>query len=163
MIVNLVKRVVLLLGMFTLILGTCSQRVAAAETINAMLDNACPAAQAAARKADRAHALVESDQYELAKQEAGLFYDCYQQLSDPYARDWAELSYLYALFASDSNTTMEIGSLLKARSRLLYQQTSFPDVRKDALGLFTTVNTIYDPAYDALRHPGTSPSPLPRR
>lgn len=114
-----------------------------------MLSNACPSAYAVGKQETRAHALAEDSQWRLAKEAAGLYYDCYQKLSDPYTRDWAHLEYVSFLSTSaqPNDTAQLIRTLTIAAdgANELAASTSVSEVRKQAL-------LIRDSCRDELNH-----------
>lgn len=125
------------------------------ETIDTMLSRACPAANALAKEEKRAHDLAEESRYPLAKKAATLYYDCFQQLNDAYARDWAHFEYLRFLSlappADDETKTVQTLTIVGDGANELAGSTQFSDVRKAALWLRDNVR-------DELSHlAGSSP------
>lgn len=70
---------------------------------------ACPAASEVQDEQSRAEELDEDNQYALANKAAELYYDCSDQLTDPYLRDWAHLQSLTMRILS-----VQIGIALRA-------------------------------------------------
>jgi hypothetical protein len=96
-----------------------------AETVAQVMSKSCPAAFAADKKG-------------LEKRAASLYRDCYNQLSDPYARDLAHLSYLRALSQSippseHRDKMIDAYTLVVNGAGDLATTTAYPDVRKAAL------------------------------
>src|ERR1700728_433092 len=55
--------------------------MAQAPTVGALMSKACPAAHERGKEQERAQALSDDSRFALAKKNAALYYDCYQQLS----------------------------------------------------------------------------------
>jgi hypothetical protein len=108
-----------------------------AETAAELMSKSCPAAFAADKKG-QAQALTDDTRYTLEKRAATLYHECYSQLSDPYARDFALVSYLRSLSLSISpsehrDKMIKIYTLVVTGAGDLATSTAFPDVRKAAL------------------------------
>lgn len=78
-----------------------------AGSLGELLSKNCPAAVSLDKERHRAWELADESQYQLAKRDAELFYDCYHQVSDPYARDWAHFYYLLLLSNSAKHWSAE--------------------------------------------------------
>jgi len=108
-------------------------------TIDDLLSKSCPTAYDAGKEQERAHALAQDNRFALAKKAAELYYDCYQQLSTAYARDWAHFEYLIYLSNSppvaDEERTVQVLSIVGDGANQLASATHFSDVRKAALWL----------------------------
>jgi hypothetical protein len=93
----------------------------------------------------RAQALAADNEYSLARDAAAAYYDCYQHLSDPFARDAAHLEYLYLLSNSapdsDEGRLVEVLQLVGDSANSLAASTVFPDIKKRALWLRNNVRT----------------------
>jgi hypothetical protein len=108
-----------------------------AETAAQLMSKSCPAAFAADKKG-RAQALADDTRYALEKRAASLYHECYGQLSDPYARDFAHVFYLRSLSQSISpsehrDKMIAAYTLVVTGAGDLATSTAFPDVRKAAL------------------------------
>lgn len=122
---------------------SASTRLAYAQTRAEILARNCPAAYHEDKMQQRAHDLAENEQYPLAKKAASLYYDCAQNLSDPYAHDLARLIYLELLSvsvpASDSSRLTDVLILVKYKANELAATTRFSDIRSIALNLRDSV------------------------
>jgi|HubBroStandDraft_2_1064218.scaffolds.fasta_scaffold12923_3 hypothetical protein len=113
--------------------------MAQAPTVGALMSKACPAANELGKEQERAQALADDSRFALAKKTAALYYDCYQQLSDAYTRDWAHFQYLIYLSNSppttDNDKTIQVLTIVGDGANQLAGSTQFTDVRKAALWL----------------------------
>src|ERR1700722_13651580 len=99
-------------------------------TVGELMQIACPDAYAAETSANRAFKLAQSDFADIVKNAATLYYVCFQRLSDPYNRDWANYRYLNMLeFSAACNDTglQTITDSLDGATQLA-ETTTFADV-----------------------------------
>lgn len=132
------KRRILVALILTAVGSPLSVAWVRAETETQRMLKSCPAAFAAGKKAQQAQALVDDTRYGLEKRAASLFYDCYNKLSDPHARDLAHVFYLQSLSQSIApsehrNKMIETYTRVVTGAGDLATSTAFPDVRKAAL------------------------------
>jgi hypothetical protein len=92
---------------------------------------------------DRAHALADDEQYSLAKKAAALYYDCSQNLSNPYLHDLTRLQYLYLLSDSvpsdDEKHLIHVLGLVRDEANELAATARSSDIRSQALKLRDSV------------------------
>lgn len=112
---------------------------ASGETAGETLSRVCPTARTVDREHRRAHSLADDGEYDLAKRAATLYYDCYQTLTDDYARDLVYLQYLMVLpdsvRPSDDTHLIKVLMLASSGSNELAASTAYPDIRRQALFL----------------------------
>jgi hypothetical protein len=117
---------------------------ARAETVGEALREACPKAYAMEKSADRAMHLADKSHYALYKQAAGLFYDCYQNITDNSSlRDYVHVEYIWDLFDSSdgpSENNREIYQTVSIEANALGGSTKVPSVKKDAAKLLGLSN-----------------------
>jgi hypothetical protein len=130
---------IVLIAVVVLLLVLACRTTATAGSVGEMLSNVCPDAYSVDRQEVRAHALADASQWRLAKEAAGLYYDCYQRLNDPYPRDMAHYEYLAFLSVSalpnDDSQTIQTLTIAAHGANELAASTPFSDVRKQALWL----------------------------
>lgn len=106
-----------------------------AQTIGQTLAKECPRAHEADAQQVRAHDLADDSQYDLARKASGLYYDCYHNISNPWARDWAHLFYLNLLSISARTNEQQVHVLVVVIDGFnkLAASTQYPDVQKAAV------------------------------
>jgi hypothetical protein len=109
-------------------------------TIAEIMAKACPVAHAIDKERERASALADDSQYALARQAAQVFYDCYQNLANPYQRDYAHLTYLYQMLfsvnpANAGYSAQQALGIVEQGANDLAADTQYSDVRDGALKL----------------------------
>jgi hypothetical protein len=97
----------------------------------------CPEAYSAETSANRASALAQGDFADIAKNAATLYHACFQRLSDPYNRDWANYWYLNMLefSAACNHTGLEPVTDSLDGATQLAATTTFADVERAAVKL----------------------------